>query len=44
MASLTITPLTDHTGAEINGLDFTQPIDAGTAPRSAMPSSSTTCW
>jgi taurine dioxygenase len=28
MASLTITPLTDHTGAEVVGLDFTQPIDA----------------
>jgi alpha-ketoglutarate-dependent taurine dioxygenase len=28
MASFTITPLTDHTGAEIVGLDFRQPIDA----------------
>ena len=28
MTSLTITPLTDHTGAEVVGLDFTQPIDA----------------
>ena len=27
MASFTITPLTDHTGVEIIGLDFTQPID-----------------
>ena len=27
MASFTITPLTDHTGAEVVGLDFTQPID-----------------
>ena len=27
MASFTITPLTDHTGAEVIGLDFTQPID-----------------
>ena len=30
MASFTITPLTDHTGAEVIGLDFTQPIDADT--------------
>ncbi|MGE0417486.1 MAG: TauD/TfdA dioxygenase family protein [Acetobacteraceae bacterium] len=30
MASFTITPLTGHTGAEVIGLDFTQPIDAGT--------------
>src|SRR5690348_1772161 len=28
MTSFTITPLTDHTGAEVVGLDFTQPIDA----------------
>jgi len=28
MTSFTITPLTDHTGAEIVGLDFRQPIDA----------------
>ena len=27
MASFTITPLTDHTGVEVIGLDFTQPID-----------------
>ena len=26
----TITPLTDHTGAEVVGLDLTQPIDAET--------------
>jgi alpha-ketoglutarate-dependent taurine dioxygenase len=30
MASFTITPLTDHTGAEVAGLDFTQPIDSET--------------
>ncbi len=30
MASFTITPLTDHTGAEVAGLDFTQPIDTET--------------
>ena len=30
MASFTITPLTDHTGAEVVGLDFTQPIDIET--------------
>jgi taurine dioxygenase len=30
MASFTITPLTDHTGAEVIGLDFTRPIDAET--------------
>jgi alpha-ketoglutarate-dependent taurine dioxygenase len=30
MAPFTITPLTDHTGAEVSGLDFTQPIDAET--------------
>jgi taurine dioxygenase len=30
VASFTITPLTDHTGAEIIGLDFTQPIDVET--------------
>ena len=28
MGSFTITRLTDHTGAEVVGLDFTQPIDA----------------
>lgn len=27
MASFTLSPLTNHTGAEITGLDFTQPID-----------------
>jgi alpha-ketoglutarate-dependent taurine dioxygenase len=27
MASFTITPLTDHTGVEVVGLDFTEPID-----------------
>src|SRR5262245_26968801 len=27
MLSFTITPLTDHTGAEVIGLDFTRPID-----------------
>ena len=27
MASFTITPLTDHTGVEVIGLDFTEPID-----------------
>jgi taurine dioxygenase len=30
MPSFTITPLTGHTGAEVVGLDFTQPIDAET--------------
>jgi taurine dioxygenase len=30
MASYTITPMTEHTGAEVVGIDFTQPIDAGT--------------
>ena len=30
MVSFTITPLTDHTGAEVIGLDFTQPIDSET--------------
>jgi taurine dioxygenase len=30
MFSFTITPLTDHTGAEIAGLDFTQPVDIET--------------
>jgi taurine dioxygenase len=30
MASFTITPLTDHTGAEVVGLDFAQPIDSET--------------
>jgi taurine dioxygenase len=28
MASFTTNPLTDHTGVEVIGLDFTQPIDA----------------
>src|SRR5271154_3672001 len=28
MTSFAIAPLTDHTGAEVTGLDFTQPIDA----------------
>ena len=30
MASFTIRPLTDHTGAEVIGLDFTRPIDSAT--------------
>src|ERR1700748_1305695 len=30
MTSFTITPLTGHTGAEVVGLDFTQPIDGET--------------
>ena len=30
MVSFTITPLTDHTGAEVAGFDFTQPIDTET--------------
>jgi taurine dioxygenase len=30
MASFTITPLTDHTGAEVVGIDFAQPIDTQT--------------
>jgi alpha-ketoglutarate-dependent taurine dioxygenase len=30
MVSSTISPLTDHTGAEVTGLDFTQPIDIDT--------------
>ena len=30
MTSFTITPLTGHTGAEVVGLDFTQPVDAET--------------
>jgi taurine dioxygenase len=29
MASFDIAPLTDHTGVEVAGLDFTQPIDDG---------------
>jgi len=27
MASFTISPLTGHTGAEVVGLDFTEPVD-----------------
>ena len=30
MSSFEITPLTDHTGAEVVGLDFTEPIDTKT--------------
>jgi hypothetical protein len=30
MVSFTITPLTDHTGAEVIGLNFTRPIDIET--------------
>src|SRR5262245_45856151 len=33
MASFTIAPLTDHTGAEVVGLDFTRPIDSDTRAR-----------
>jgi len=33
MTSFAITPLTAHTGAEIVGLDFTEPIDAETRDR-----------
>ena len=27
MTSFTVTPLTDHTGAEVVGIDFTEPVD-----------------
>jgi len=30
MPSFTITPLTEHTGAEVVGLDFREPIDRET--------------
>ena len=30
MTSFAITPLTDHTGAEVTGLDFTKPVDPDT--------------
>ncbi len=30
MTSFTIAPLTDHTGAEVTGLDFTRPLDGET--------------
>jgi len=33
MASASITPLTDHTGAEVTGIDFSQPIEAETHDR-----------
>jgi len=33
MASFTIAPLTDHTGAGVVGLDFTRPIDSDTRAR-----------
>ena len=30
MTPFTITPLTEHTGAEVVGIDFTEPVDAET--------------
>src|ERR1700685_1007401 len=30
MTSFTITPLSDHTGAEVTGIDFTKPVDGRT--------------
>jgi taurine dioxygenase len=30
MATFTVTPLTDHTGAELSGFDFTAPVDGQT--------------
>ena len=30
MTSFTITPLSDHTGAEVTGIDFTKPVDGET--------------
>ena len=33
MTSFSITPLTGHTGAEVVGLDFTEPVDAETRAR-----------
>lgn len=33
MASFSIAPLTDHTGAEVVGLDFRSPIDTDTRAR-----------
>jgi hypothetical protein len=44
MVSFTITPLTDHTGAEVIGLDFTQPIDIERASHSTAPLPSAMFW
>ncbi|HUJ99237.1 MAG TPA: TauD/TfdA family dioxygenase, partial [Stellaceae bacterium] len=30
MPSSTVAPLTDHTGAEVTGIDFTKPVDDAT--------------
>ena len=30
MTSFTITPLSDHTGAEVTGIDFTKSVDGET--------------
>ena len=44
MTSFTITPLTDHTAAEVTGLDFTQPIDSETRAALSAPLPSGTSW
>ena len=44
MASFTITPLTDHTGVEVVGLDFTRPIDTEDRVILSVPSPSITSW
>jgi hypothetical protein len=44
MSSFSISPLTDHTGAEVTGLDFRTLIDADARTPSTTPSSNITCW
>ena len=40
----TITPLTEHTGAEVRGLDLANPVDRKRAARSTALLPTTTSW
>jgi hypothetical protein len=44
MPSFAIRPLTNQTGAEVIGLDFTQPIDIERASHSTAPLPSAMFW
>jgi len=44
MASFTINPLTAHTGVEVVGLDFTQPIDTDDRAGLRRAFADITCW
>ena len=40
----TISPLSEHTGAEVRGIDLTEPVDEVTRPGSIVRLSTIRCW